>query len=266
MIKRALISVFDKTNVLEFAKFLEERNVEIISSGGTYKYLKENNVKVLEVCEITKADEMLDGRVKTLHPNIHGGILALRDNEEHMKTLEERSIQTIDLVCVNLYPFFEKVKEDITFEDKIEFIDIGGPSMLRSASKNFKDVLVISDINDYSEVMNQISESGDVDYKTRKEYAAKVFNLTSAYDAAICKFLLENESEEEYFTASYVKENRLRYGENSHQNAVVYKNTNGLGMMNNIEKLNGKELSYNNIKDMDIAWKVVNEFEEIACC
>lgn len=266
MIKRALISVFDKTNILEFAKFLEERNVEIISSGGTYKYLKENNVKVLEVCEITKADEMLDGRVKTLHPNIHGGILALRDNEEHMKTLEERNIQTIDLVCVNLYPFFEKVKEDITFEDKIEFIDIGGPSMLRSASKNFKDVLVLSDINDYSEVMNQISESGDVDYKTRKEYAAKVFNLTSAYDAAICKFLLENESEEEYFTASYVKENRLRYGENSHQNAVVYKNTNGLGMMNNIEKLNGKELSYNNIKDMDIAWKVVNEFEEIACC
>ncbi|GAA0126466.1 bifunctional phosphoribosylaminoimidazolecarboxamide formyltransferase/IMP cyclohydrolase [Clostridium sp. CTA-19] len=266
MIKRALISVFDKTNILEFVKFLQKNDVEIISSGGTYKYLKENHIDVKEVCEITKADEMLDGRVKTIHPNIHGGILAIRDNKSHMDTLKERKIEAIDLVCVNLYPFFEKAKEDLAFEEKIEFIDIGGPSMLRSAAKNFKDVLVVSDIKDYETVIKQISDNGDVDYKTRKNFAAKVFNLTTAYDAAICKFLLEEDDEENYFTASYIKENNLRYGENSHQGAMVYKNTNGLGMLNNIVKLNGKELSYNNIKDMDIAWKVVNEFEEIACC
>lgn len=267
MIKRALISVFDKTNVLEFAKFLERKGIEIISSGGTYKYLKDKGVEVIEISSITNSDEMLNGRVKTLHPNIHGGILALRDNKEHMDTLKERNIKTIDLVCVNLYPFFEKVKENLTFQEKIEFIDIGGPSMLRSASKNFKDVLVISDIEDYEEVMNQIEESGEVDYNTRKKFAAKVFNLTSAYDAAISKFLLENSDEDEkYFTPSLIKANTLRYGENSHQNAVVYKNTDGSGMLNNIIQLNGKELSYNNIKDMDIAWKVVNEFEEIACC
>lgn len=266
MIKRALISVFDKSNILEFAQFLEKKNVEIISSGGTYKYLKENGVSVKEVCEITKADEMLDGRVKTLHPSIHGGILALRDNKDHMETLSKRNIETIDLVCVNLYPFFEKVKENLSFEEKVEFIDIGGPSMLRSAAKNFKDVLVVSDVNDYKTVMEEIDETGDVQCSIRKRFAAKVFNLTTAYDAAICKFLLEEEEDEKYLTASYIKENKLRYGENSHQNAVVYKNTDGNGMLNNIVKLNGKELSYNNIKDMDIAWKVVNEFDDIACC
>lgn len=267
MIKRALISVFDKTNVLDFAKFLVSKDVEIISSGGTYKYLKENGIDVIEVSEVTKSEEMLDGRVKTLHPAIHGGILALRDNESHMKTIKERQINTIDLVCVNLYPFFEKVKEDLTFEEKVEFIDIGGPSMIRSAAKNFKDVLVVSDINDYVEIMKQIDERGEVDYATRKKFAAKVFNLTSAYDAAISKFLLENdETYEEYLSASYIKSKTLRYGENPHQSAAVYKNSDGSGMMNNIIELNGKELSYNNIKDMDIAWKVVNEFEEIACC
>lgn len=267
MIKRALISVFDKTNILDFAKFLVSKDVEIISSGGTYKYLKENGIDVIEVSEVTKSEEMLDGRVKTLHPAIHGGILALRDNESHMKTIKERQINTIDLVCVNLYPFFEKVKEDLTFEEKVEFIDIGGPSMIRSAAKNFKDVLVVSDINDYGEIMKQIDVQGEVDYATRKKFAAKVFNLTSAYDAAISKFLLENdETYEEYLSASYIKSKTLRYGENPHQSAAIYKNSDGSGMMNNIIELNGKELSYNNIKDMDIAWKVVNEFEEIACC
>lgn len=267
MIKRALISVFDKTNVLEFSKFLISKGVEIISSGGTYKYLKENGIDVVEISKVTKSEEMLDGRVKTLHPAIHGGILALRDNEVHMKTIKERGINTIDLVCVNLYPFFEKVKEDLAFEEKVEFIDIGGPSMIRSAAKNFKDVVVVSDVNDYSEIMKQIDETGDVDYNTRKKLAAKVFNLTSAYDGAISKFLLKDDGEyEEYLSASYIKSKTLRYGENPHQSAAVYKNADGSGMMNNIVELNGKELSYNNIKDMDIAWKVVNEFEEIACC
>ena len=142
MKKRALISVYDKTGILDFAKFLVSKGVEIISTGGTYKYLKENKIEVIEVSKITNFEEMLDGRVKTLHPNIHGGILALRDNEEHMRTLKERNIDTIDYVIVNLYPFFEKVKENLSFEEKIEFIDIGGPTMLRSAAKSFKDVLL----------------------------------------------------------------------------------------------------------------------------
>ena len=137
MKKRALISVYDKTDILDFAKFLISKGVEIISTGGTYKYLKENKIEVIEVSKITNFEEMLDGRVKTLHPNIHGGILALRDNEEHMRTLKERNIDTIDYVIVNLYPFFEKVKENLSFEEKIEFIDIGGPTMLRSAAKSF---------------------------------------------------------------------------------------------------------------------------------
>ncbi|MEW8956556.1 MAG: bifunctional phosphoribosylaminoimidazolecarboxamide formyltransferase/IMP cyclohydrolase, partial [Clostridium sp.] len=149
MKKRALISLYDKEGILEFAKFLESKDVEIISTGGTYKYLKDNGIEVIEVSEITKFKEMLDGRVKTLNPIIHGGILAIRDNKNHMDTLKENNINTIDYVVVNLYPFFEKVKEDLSFEEKIEFIDIGGPSMLRSAAKNFKDVVVLSDKKDY---------------------------------------------------------------------------------------------------------------------
>lgn len=271
MIKRALISVFDKAGIVEFARALRNTGVELISTGGTYKLLKEDGIDVEEVAEVTKAPEMLDGRVKTLHPVIHGGILAIRDNMEHMETLKERNIDTIDLVCVNLYPFFEKAKEGLSFEDTVEFIDIGGPTMLRSAAKNFKDVVVICDASDYSLVLKEISEVGDVSFETRKYLAMKVFNLTTAYDSAICEFLLNNMEDKtkantEYLSLSYEKMDDLRYGENPHQEASVYTNTNGTGMLNNIEILNGKALSYNNIKDMDIAWKVVNEFEEITCC
>ena len=148
MKKRALISVFDKTGILEFAKFLKEKNIEIVSTGGTYKYLKDNGLEVIEISEVTKFKEMLDGRVKTLHPNIHGGILAIRDNKEHMETIEKEGIETIDFVVVNLYPFFREVQTDKTFDEKIEFIDIGGPTMLRSAAKSFKDVTVICDPDD----------------------------------------------------------------------------------------------------------------------
>ncbi|MFX0547880.1 bifunctional phosphoribosylaminoimidazolecarboxamide formyltransferase/IMP cyclohydrolase [Hathewaya histolytica] len=263
--KRALISVFYKEGILEFAKFLEERGVEIISTGGTYKHLKENGVKVIDVSEVTGFDEILDGRVKTLHPKVHGGILAIRENEKHMKVLKEKEITPIDMVAVNLYPFFEKVKEDLNFEDKIEFIDIGGPTMLRSAAKNFKDVVVISDTKDYKKVMEEISDGNDVSLKTRRYLAGKVFNLTSAYDAAISNFILEEEYPN-YLSLSYEKAMDLRYGENSHQSAALYKDTNGEGLINNYTQLNGKELSYNNIKDMDIAFKVVCEFEEAACC
>ena len=202
MKKRALISVYDKTGILDFAKFLVSKGIEIISTGGTYKYLKENNIEVIEVSKITNFEEMLDGRVKTLHPNIHGGILALRDNKEHMRTLKERNIDTIDYVIVNLYPFFEKVKENLSFEEKIEFIDIGGPTMLRSAAKSFRDVVVISDIKDYELVKEEMNKFNEVSYITRKKLAGKVFNLTSAYDAAISQFLLD-EDFPEYLNLSY---------------------------------------------------------------
>lgn len=168
MKKRALISVYDKRGILDLANFLVSQNIEIISTGGTYKYLLENSIPVIEVSKVTKFDEMLDGRVKTLHPIIHGGILAIRDNKEHMNTLKEKNIKTIDYVVVNLYPFFEKVKEDLTFEEKVEFIDIGGPTMLRSAAKSFKDVVVVSDIADYEDIKNEILEKGEVSFTTRK--------------------------------------------------------------------------------------------------
>ena len=266
MIKRALVSVFDKEGILDFSKFLQEKGVEVISTGGTYKHLKENGVNVIEVNEVTNFPEMLDGRVKTLHPYIHAGILAIRDNEEHMKTIKERNIETIDMVIVNLYPFFQKVREDLSFEEKVEFIDIGGPTMLRAAAKNFKDVVVISDKEDYKAVMEEINETGDVSLKLRKKLAGKVFNLMSAYDAAISNFLLEDEEYPEYLSISYKKKQSLRYGENPHQSAAYYSSNEFDGAMNSFEILNGKELSYNNIKDLDIAWKVACEFEEVACC
>jgi len=267
--KRALISVFYKDGVVEFAKFLEAKGVEIISTGGTYKVLKESGVNCLEVNEVTDFPEMLDGRVKTLHPFIHGGILAIRDNEEHMKTIEEHKINTIDYVVVNLYPFFEKVKEEgLSFQEKVEFIDIGGPTMLRAAAKNFQDVVVISDQNDYAKVMEEIEADGEVSYKTKKKLAGKVFNLMGAYDSAIANFMLADDDEEypEYLSVSFKKKQGLRYGENSHQSAAFYESTTVQGAMNSFDILNGKELSYNNFKDMDIAWKCANEYDEPSCC
>ena len=262
--KRALISVFDKNGILEFANFLVKHGVEIISTGGTYKHLKENGVPVIEVAEVTGAPEMLDGRVKTLHPVIHGGILAIRDNAEHMATIKERGISTIDMVVVNLYPFFKKVNEDLTFEEKVEFIDIGGPTMLRSAAKSFHDVVVISDTADYETVMKEM-EAGEVTFETKKRLAGKVFNLTSAYDAAISQFLLGDEMPK-YLNASYEKLMDLRYGENPHQKAAYYVSTTDTGAMKDFDQLNGKELSFNNLRDMDVAWRTVCEFIEPACC
>ncbi len=267
MIKRALISVYDKEGVLDLARFLENKGIDIISTGGTFKYLKDNGVKVKDVSSVTNFPEMLEGRVKTLHPNIHAGILAKRDKEDHMAVLSDMNIDTIDMVVVNLYPFFEKYKEDLSFEDKVEFIDIGGPTMIRAAAKNFKDVIVLTDKRDYAPVINEIEKKGDIDLKKRKLLAGKVFNLMSAYDGAISNFLLEGEEDYvDYLSLSYKKALDLRYGENPHQSAAYYISTMEEAAMNSFEVLNGKELSYNNIKDLDIAWKVVNEFEEIACC
>jgi phosphoribosylaminoimidazolecarboxamide formyltransferase/IMP cyclohydrolase len=252
MKKRALISVYDKQGILDFVKFLVSQNVEIISTGGTYKYLKENNVKVKEVSQVTNFPEMLDGRVKTLHPNIHGGILAIRKNRQHIKQINNHQITPIDFVIVNLYPFVQKVKENITEQQKIEFIDIGGPSMLRSAAKNFQDVVVICDKNDYDIVKGEMINNKDVRLTIRKTLAAKVFNLTSAYDAAITNFL-NSEEYLKYYTVPFVKKQPVRYGENPHQTGCFYESEQYKGSMNSFEILNGKELSYNNFKDVDIA-------------
>ena len=265
MKKRALISVFDKRGILEFAKFLYKKDIEIISTGGTYKFLKENGLDVTDVSEVTNFKEMLDGRVKTLHPNIHGGILAMRDNAEHMETIKSEGINTIDFVVVNLYPFFREVQTDKSFDEKIEFIDIGGPTMLRSAAKSFKDVVVVCDIEDYGKITEEMENDGKVSFETRKRLAGKVFNLTSAYDAAISNFLLE-ENYPEYLNISYEKKYDLRYGENPHQSSAYYVSATENGSMKDFVQLNGKELSFNNIRDMDIAWKVANEFDETACC
>lgn len=264
--KRALISVSDKSGLTEFAQFLENQGYELISTGGTFKHLKEGGLHPIQIDEITDFPEMLDGRVKTLHPKVHGGLLAVRDNEEHMKTVQQYEIGLIDMVVVNLYPFFENANKDISLDEKVEFIDIGGPSMLRSAAKNFKSVTVITHVEDYETVKNEILTSGDTQPETRKILAGKVFNLTSAYDAAISKMLLEEEYPQ-YLNASYKKVYDLRYGENPHQSAAYYVSTMENGAMKDFEQLGGKELSFNNLRDMDLCWKVVNEFKnELACC
>lgn len=264
--KRALISVSDKNGLTDFAKFLERNNYELISTGGTFKHLKEAGLHPIQIDEVTNFPEMLDGRVKTLHPKVHGGLLAVRSNEEHMKTVQEHEIGLIDMVIVNLYPFFENVNKDISLEEKVEFIDIGGPSMLRSAAKNFDSVTVITDVEDYEKVQKEMAENADTVLETRKKLAGKVFNLTSAYDAAISRMLLDEEFPT-YLNASYKKVADLRYGENPHQKAAYYVSTFENGAMKNFEQLGGKELSFNNLRDMDLCWKVVQEFKnEMACC
>ncbi len=265
MQKQALISVSDKTNIEDIAQYLVSKNYKIISTGGTFKYLQEKNIPVTEVNTITNFPEILDGRVKTLHPSIHGGILARRDKESHLQTLSDYNLATIDVVIVNLYPFFENANKDLPKEDLVEFIDIGGPTMLRAAAKSYFDVTVITEPKDYNRVMEQMSENGETELAFRQELAGKVFNLTSAYDGAIAKALLKD-SFPKYYTTSYRKKMDLRYGENPHQGAAFYENTTDNGAMKDFLQHQGKALSFNNIRDMDLAWKVVNEFEEICCC
>ncbi|MCA4776199.1 bifunctional phosphoribosylaminoimidazolecarboxamide formyltransferase/IMP cyclohydrolase [Empedobacter stercoris] len=265
MQKQALISVSDKSNLLEFAKFLIEQDYKILSTGGTYKHLQDNGIEVTEVKDVTGFPEILDGRVKSLHPAIHGGIMARRSDENHMATIAEHGINPIDIVIVNLYPFFEKMNTGLSEAEMIEFIDIGGPSMLRSSAKNFYDVTVVTDVNDYEVVMNEIRENGSTSIETRKLCAGKVFNLTSAYDAAISTYIL-GENFPQFLESSYEKVMDLRYGENPHQKAAYYVDKTKNGAMKDFEYLQGKELSFNNIRDMDLAYKVVSEFEETTCC
>ena len=265
MQKQALISVSDKSNLLEFAQFLVEQDYKILSTGGTYKHLQDNGIEVTEVKDVTGFPEILDGRVKSLHPAIHGGIMARRSDEKHMATIAEHGINPIDIVIVNLYPFFERMNTGLSEAEMIEFIDIGGPSMLRSSAKNFYDVTVVTDVNDYETIINEIRENGSTSIATRKLCAGKVFNLTSAYDAAISTYIL-NEDFPQFLESSYEKVMDLRYGENPHQKAAYYVDKTKNGAMKDFEYLQGKELSFNNIRDMDLAYKVVSEFEETTCC
>jgi len=265
--KRALISVFDKTNITEFAEFLISSGYELISTGGTKRHLQQAGLSVIDISEITNFPEMLDGRVKTLHPIVHGGLLGMRDNVEHVNTMKEHGIANIDMVVVNLYPFFKEVSTDKSFEEKIEFIDIGGPTMLRSAAKNFNDVVVICNKEDYEVVQSEMqNNNGEVSTITKKNLAGKVFNLTASYDAAISEFLLGGNALPQHLQASYTKTADLRYGENPHQRSAFYSSNMTKGAMNTFEQLNGKALSFNNIRDMDVAWKVVCEFDELVCC
>lgn len=265
--KTALISVSDKTGIVDFAKGLVERGYRIVSTGGTKKALEDAQINVIGVEEITGFPEMLDGRVKTLHPVIHGGLLARRDLPEHMVALKEHNIDLIDLVCVNLYPFKSTIMRDgVTEPEAIEQIDIGGPSMLRSSAKNFVSVLPVVDPSDYQPVLDAITnQTDDIDF--RRNLALKVFQYTAAYDALIAKYLGQNVSEEfpENLTMTYTKKQALRYGENSHQKAAFYEDAIPVPFsIAQAKQLHGKELSYNNIKDADAALKMNAEFNQPA--
>ncbi|HLC96788.1 MAG TPA: bifunctional phosphoribosylaminoimidazolecarboxamide formyltransferase/IMP cyclohydrolase [Candidatus Nanoarchaeia archaeon] len=260
--KRALISVYDKTGIVEFAQGLSKVGVEILSTGGTAKKLKDAGIKVKDVSEYTGFPEMMDGRVKTLHPKIHGGILALRGNKEHMKQASDNKIEMIDIVVVNLYPFEETVTKKISFDDTIEMIDIGGPSMIRSAAKNFKDVLVVVDPADYPWVLQAVKDKKSIPLEKRKELAHKVFARTATYDSAIADYLSE-ETFPEIVCVPFKKKQEMRYGENPYQEAAFYidplAKEPGVGAST---QLFGKELSYNNIMDADSALNIVKEFSD----
>ena len=267
MTKRALISVSDKTNIVEFAKGLEKHGFEVISTGGTYTHLKNNGVSCISIEDVTHFPEILEGRVKTLHPKIHGGLLSKRGNELHNKHVAENNIEYIDLVCVNLYPFEATVKKEGVSEDEIiENIDIGGPSMLRSAAKNFNDVAVVTDINDYDRVLSEL-EQGGITYETRRALAIKVFNTTASYDAAIANYFNKKDKlVPERLTLSYNLQDSLRYGENPHQKAYHYvQDNNESYALQNAVQLHGKEMSYNNIQDASAALDILSEFDETTC-
>jgi len=267
MTKRALISASDKTNIVEFAKGLEKHGFEVISTGGTYTHLKNNGVSCISIEDVTHFPEILEGRVKTLHPKIHGGLLSKRGNELHNKHVAENNIEYIDLVCVNLYPFEATVKkEGVSEEEIIENIDIGGPSMLRSAAKNFNDVAVVTDINDYAKILEEL-EQGGISYETRRALAIKVFNTTASYDAAIANYFNKNDNlVPERLTLSYKLQDSLRYGENPHQKAYHYvQDNNESYALQNAVQLHGKEMSYNNIQDASAALDILSEFNETTC-
>ena len=277
---RALISVSDKTGIVEFARALQQRGVALLSTGGTAKLLADADLPVTEVSQVTGFPEMLDGRVKTLHPRIHGGLLARRDKPEHMAALAAHGIETIDLLVINLYPFAQTVaRADCTLDQAIENIDIGGPAMLRAAAKNWRDVAVVIDPADYRQVLVEL-DAGGLTRATQFGLAKKVFAHTAAYDGMISNYLgsltddaqarpAEVPARAEYpavFNLQVVKAQDLRYGENPHQSAAFYREHDAApGTLAHARQLQGKELSYNNIADADAAWECVKTFDEPAC-
>lgn len=270
---KALISVSNKTGIVKFAKELEKLGIEIVSTGGTYKKLKEEGVKAIEISELTKFPECLDGRVKTLHPKVHAGILAIRNNKNHMKQLKELKINTIDFVIVNLYPFKETIlKDNVKRAEVIENIDIGGPTMLRSAAKNYQDVTVVTDPTDYDKVLKEIKNDTKVSLETKFYLMQKVFEHTSSYDTMICKYIKDQRNDKtlpKELTLTYEKVQEMRYGENPHQIGALYKEIGKCeGSLTIAKQLNGKELSFNNINDTNGALELLKEYEEptvVAC-
>ncbi len=253
--KFALLSVTNKTGIIEFAKGLERNNYQIVSTGGTYKILKENDVKVLTVESITGSKEILDGRVKTLNPMIHGGILYKRNNQNHQETIYELGINSIDLVCVNLYEFENAVKNDLEEDMIIEEIDIGGPTMIRAAAKNYKDVLIVTDNDDYDVLLEKL-ENNNIDITYRKHLAGKAFSLIAKYDIAISNYF---NPENKVISLNFIKD--LSYGENPHQKASLYKKGKNPSLMD-MEQLNGKAMSYNNYNDVFAAMEILYDFKE----
>ncbi len=269
MTKRALISVTDKSGVVEFAKGLNELGYEIISTGNTFKTLEKEGLNVLQIDEVTNFPEILDGRVKTLNPYIHGGILYKRDNKNHVDTVNQHNIGAIDLVVVNLYDFEGNLKSNKPHDVMIENIDIGGPSMIRSAAKNYKDVLVVVDTKDYEFILENL-KNDNISMEDREKLAYKAFATTARYDALISNYFRGEVGDKfpETLTMTFQKEDSLRYGENPHQEAVLYSQSDAKNPILNYEQLNGKELSFNNINDLQGCLEIMREFkdcEDVAC-
>lgn len=265
--RKALISVSDKENIVAFAQGLIRNGFEIISTGGTFKYLVEHNIPCIAIDDVTGFPEILEGRVKTLHPKIHGGLLGKRNSDLHLKQVQENNIEWIDLVCVNLYPFKETLKKpNVSEAEIIENIDIGGPSMLRSAAKNFNDVIVVCDKKDYDLVINEL-DNGDVSQALKRRLAIKVFNETASYDATIAKYFnTKDQLIPSKLTLSYELEDTLRYGENPHQNAYHYiSDEPSLYALQDAIQLHGKKMSYNNLQDVSAALDILAEFDETTC-
>ena len=264
---KALISVYDKSGIEDFGDALDRSGFDLISTGGTYDVLSGAGVKVRQISDVTGSPEILDGRVKTLHPTIHGGILGRRDLEDHRLQMSEFGIDNIDVVVVNLYPFVETVlNADSTLEDGLENIDIGGPTMLRAAAKNYPDVLVVVDPSDYAWIGERLLVGGDVSASERKKLALKAFQHVSFYDSAVATWLNDQTPlDAAEFTAAYSKLDDLRYGENPHQSGAVYASVLGSGGIVRAERLHGLPMSYTNVLDADGAWTSVTDFSDSGC-
>lgn len=264
---RALISVSDKRGVVDFARQLQEMGWDIIATGGTMKALRDAGLRIINISDVTGFPEICEGRVKTLHPKVHGGLLARRDVPAHMAEIAANGIETIDMVCVNLYPFEATIaKEGVTLADAVENIDIGGPSMLRSAAKNFASVTVVCDPDDYGKIIEEIRETGNTTPETRFRLSAKAYTHTALYDSHIATYMREKAGLEEKLFLTFDRVQTLRYGENPHQKAALYKapEEESYSLLS-ARQLNGKELSYNNIQDANAALNIVREFTEPFC-